>query len=322
MPSPNPTTRRQYSETAVPTTLSAAIVDGTDSSFHIASSSGWPDGSVGKFVVTIDRGGSEERILCLSRSGSVVTVDTRGFNGTTAQAHASGVTAECTLSAFDANEWNAHTNASAAVHGAAGSVVGTSDAQTLTNKAMDGGSNTFTNIAQSATHASPDTDASTSALHHTIGTGANQASAGNHTHTDLADTGWANYTPVWTGATTNPVLNDGSIAGRYKQIGKTVFVEFYLKAGASTTFGSGNWSFTLPVTADSTHLLGASSGHISGLMWSQDASVPAAFSAQVVTAGATFHIAGGDSTLFFDSATPFAWATNDNVRGSFFYEAA
>lgn len=37
-------------------------------------------------------------------------------------------------------------------------------------------------LAQANTHQSPDTDSGTSSLHHTIGTGANQAAAGNHTH--------------------------------------------------------------------------------------------------------------------------------------------
>lgn len=36
---------------------------------------------------------------------------------------------------------------------------------------------------QAQSHNSPDTDSATTALHHTIGTGANQAAAGNHTHT-------------------------------------------------------------------------------------------------------------------------------------------
>lgn len=35
---------------------------------------------------------------------------------------------------------------------------------------------------QSDSHGTPDTDSATTALHHTIGTGANQAAAGNHTH--------------------------------------------------------------------------------------------------------------------------------------------
>jgi hypothetical protein len=38
-------------------------------------------------------------------------------------------------------------------------------------------------LAQSNTHASADTDSAPTALHHTLGTGANQAAAGNHTHT-------------------------------------------------------------------------------------------------------------------------------------------
>lgn len=37
-------------------------------------------------------------------------------------------------------------------------------------------------LAQANTHQSADTDSATTAIHHTLGTGANQAAAGNHTH--------------------------------------------------------------------------------------------------------------------------------------------
>lgn len=37
-------------------------------------------------------------------------------------------------------------------------------------------------LIQANTHQSPDTDAAPTSLHHTLGTGANQAAAGNHTH--------------------------------------------------------------------------------------------------------------------------------------------
>ncbi len=40
-------------------------------------------------------------------------------------------------------------------------------------------------IAQANTHESADTDSSTSSIHHTIGSGANQAAAGNHTHSSV-----------------------------------------------------------------------------------------------------------------------------------------
>jgi hypothetical protein len=40
-------------------------------------------------------------------------------------------------------------------------------------------------LVQSSTHASPDTDSALTALHHTLGTGANQSAAGNHLHTGV-----------------------------------------------------------------------------------------------------------------------------------------
>lgn len=58
-----------------------------------------------------------------------------------------------------------------------------SDARTPT--AHDHSSN---KLAQSNTHESPDTDSTTTALHHTLGTGANQAAPGNHTHIEYAVT--------------------------------------------------------------------------------------------------------------------------------------
>ena len=42
-------------------------------------------------------------------------------------------------------------------------------------------------LAQANTHESPDTDAAPTSLHHTVGTGANQAAAGNHAHSGVYD---------------------------------------------------------------------------------------------------------------------------------------
>lgn len=49
-----------------------------------------------------------------------------------------------------ATDLTTHASAATGVHGVAGSVVGTSSSQTLTNKTMSGSNNTFTNIPQSA----------------------------------------------------------------------------------------------------------------------------------------------------------------------------
>jgi hypothetical protein len=54
------------------------------------------------------------------------------------------------------------------------------------------------------------------------------------------------YTPIWTGASGDPVLNDGVLIGYYSKFGREVWATVALTIGASTTFGSGAWFFSLP----------------------------------------------------------------------------
>jgi hypothetical protein len=63
------------------------------------------------------------------------------------------------------------------------------------------------------------------------------------------DNGWTAYTPEWTAASSNPVINNGTIEGYYKVIGKTCFVRGNIAMGSTTTFGSGEWYVSMPFTA-------------------------------------------------------------------------
>jgi hypothetical protein len=155
-------TRRQYAS-GKPTTL-AANISSIATTINITASTGWPDGSTGDFFVTIAANtANEERVLCSSRSGTIVTVNSRGADGTTASSHSAGDDIWPSFSKTDADEANAHTSASASsatftIHGLANgsSVVGTTDTQTLTNKTlttptlsgdMNANSNKITNLA-------------------------------------------------------------------------------------------------------------------------------------------------------------------------------
>lgn len=60
---------------------------------------------------------------------------------------------------------------------------------------------------------------------------------------------WTSYTPTWTASTTNPSVGNGTLIGRYQKIGRTVIAHINLTAGSTTTFGSGNYNFTIPVAA-------------------------------------------------------------------------
>lgn len=124
MPSPNPTTRREHAGSAVPTTL-ATSMSSIDTSFQIASGTGWPTGAVGPFFVVIDPGtGAEEKILCSSRTSTVVAVAAsgRGADSTAAATHSSGATCYPIWAATEADELNAHAAASTDVHGITGAL--------------------------------------------------------------------------------------------------------------------------------------------------------------------------------------------------------
>ncbi|MER5790091.1 hypothetical protein [Streptomyces sp. NPDC001980] len=60
---------------------------------------------------------------------------------------------------------------------------------------------------------------------------------------------WNTYTPTWTATTTNPSIGDGTLTGRYAVVGKVCHFTTLVTFGAATTYGSGNYSFGLPVTA-------------------------------------------------------------------------
>lgn len=59
---------------------------------------------------------------------------------------------------------------------------------------------------------------------------------------------WTSYTPTWTAATTNPVLGNGTLVGRYLKVGRTCTAHINLTMGSTTTYGAGNYSFALPAT--------------------------------------------------------------------------
>ena len=120
--------------------VSTVIVSGIgtgDASCVIGDATGWPTGAGGNFFVTCDGGAvGEERILCSTRSGTTLNFATRGADGTSASTHNANASIWPSSSKTDLQEANTHVNSSAGVHGLAGTVVGTSDAQNLTNKTI------------------------------------------------------------------------------------------------------------------------------------------------------------------------------------------
>ena len=99
--------RREYQGAAVPTTITSSITNSA-TSLTLTATTGWP---TGVFSAVIDPGlAGEEKILCTSRSGTTVTITTRGYDGTAAASHNAGATIYPVPTAVDFDEANALIN--------------------------------------------------------------------------------------------------------------------------------------------------------------------------------------------------------------------
>lgn len=131
---------------------------------------------------------------------------------------------------------------------------------------------------------------------------------------------WASYTPAWSSTGTQPALNNGTLTGRWARSGNVIFCMIKLTVGSTTTIGTGNYNFSLPVAVGSvTDFLGdAFAGDNS--VGSAGYSVGRAFLGAGGTVGAYFGNTVGASAL--TNTNPMTWATGDRLWLSGFYEAA
>lgn len=122
------------------------------------------------------------------------------------------------------------------------------------------------------------------------------------------------YTPAWTASTTNPVLNNGTIVGRFKQVDKMVDFTIDLTIGSTTTVGSGQYLFSLPVNC------------VRGVEKAINACLTMVHGTSRNSGGAVLVSAGVarlmQSSAAVSEASPFAWAAGDVISLAGRYEAA
>lgn len=130
---------------------------------------------------------------------------------------------------------------------------------------------------------------------------------------------WTAYTPTWTASSTNPSLGNGTLTGAYIQIGKTVHYRIRLRAGSTTTFGSGVYRFSLPVTTVATF---AGAGEIIGQASLLDNSASSRYVRNAYTYDDTKVSLVDEGGTGVSNSVPFTFATLDNLSIVGTYEAA
>lgn len=153
-------------------------------------------------------------------------------------------------------------------------------------------------------------DASPSSTHNPAAGGTPTAAWGDILNDNFAYIGaaWTAFTPTWTAVTTNPAIGNGTLTGAYRQFGKSLWVAFYIEAGSTTTFGSGEWILTLPNSLSSV----AGRKQMLGGFIEDSSSANRYPIAGVINASATTvsRMASNASTGI-TATVPFTWAASD-----------
>lgn len=118
------------------------------------------------------------------------------------------------------------------------------------------------------------------------------------------------YVPAWTATGAAPSIGNGTIDASYTVQGKLCTVQIYMVAGSTTSFGTGNWRFSLPFTSSvetinsvgSAFALDSGTAFRTGICMNDSG-----------TSTATVLI--GDAVPdFVTNVAPFTWAANDYLR--------
>lgn len=300
---------QNYSNVAVETTLSVGI-NASTTTITVGATTGFPSPN---FTLVIDQGtASEELVLVTAVGGTTLTV-TRGYDGTTGTSHSTGATVRHAHSAKDFKDSRDH-EAATAVHGATGAVVGTTNAQTLTNKTISLGSNTVSGTLAQLSTAVSDDDVVGLAAAQTL---TNKTLTAPAMTAPTASGSLAGFGGAWTAYTPDLTNFTATVnRARYTQIGKTVKGQVSL---ALTGAASGELRVSLPVAAPSNTddpVVGAVDGYdISTSTNGRTGTVKLGNSG----ASLVFYFGG---TSYANASTPFTWASGDVLRFNFEYEAA
>ena len=132
---------------------------------------------------------------------------------------------------------------------------------------------------------------------------------------------WSTYATSWTCSGSAPAIGNGTIVSRFHRVGRKITLEISLSAGSTTTFGTGEFRFSLPAT-QSTAI--GSNGFYSGDALGVDTGTALYHGVAVIDSTNNFvRVFKGDGTTNpWGNTQPFTWGNTDSLNICIIYESA
>lgn len=126
------------------------------------------------------------------------------------------------------------------------------------------------------------------------------------------------FIPSWTGTVSNPSIGNGTLIGYYTLENKLCTVEMELTVGSTTTFGSGNWAFSVPFSpsADVSNSIGSAIALNFGVNFYTGTTIMAPNSAAITA------YLGGITPNSVNPTNPWTWKTGDTLKMQITYPIA
>jgi hypothetical protein len=137
--------------------------------------------------------------------------------------------------------------------------------------------------------------------------------AGKSTETEVLST----FTPTWGASGTAPAIGNGLLQGIYSRQGNTVTASITLAPGSTTTYGTGTWTFSLPIS----NAANDSIGTLLAFDTSTGTYTTGVCNVLASASTAALLVASG-ATASWGATAPFTWATGDALRLTITYPIA
>lgn len=134
-------------------------------------------------------------------------------------------------------------------------------------------------------------------------------------------TEWTTFTPTWSSVGTPPAIGNGVAIGRWRRIGDSMDIEYWLVPGSTTTFGTSTYTLSMPpgFTIDVSKMQGGSLSNQTtavGRWAATDTSVANYEGGKVGVRTSTSFIFSyqssvGDATTGWTATTPFTFGSGD-----------